>query len=235
MKPFLSVVIPAYNEAERLPRTLDRVLGYLAGRGFTWEVTVVDDGSTDGTGTVAAVPGVRVVRHERNFGKGRAVKTGMLSSTGEWRLFMDADGSSDVSLFDRLWGERGEAQVVIGSRVAPGSNVLVRQPLFRKSVGTISRIFMHAVGVLPEIHDTQCGFKLFSERAVLSVFPKVETDGWANDIEVLVLMKRAGFEIREVPLEWSDDDRSKFHWYSYLGMIRELIAVRIRLWSGRYR
>lgn len=234
MKPFLSVVIPAYNEEHRLPDTLRKVTDHLGKKKFTWEVIVVDDGSTDGTGRLSQTPGVRIEKHKCNYGKGRAIKTGMLVAEGEWRLFMDADGSVDISFFDRLWNERSLADVVIGSRIALGAYITLPQGAFRKTVGSLARNILPMLKILPHIRDTQCGFKLFSERAAESIFNRTKIDGWGSDIEMLTLADLGGFKVVEIPIEWADKPDSKFHFYNYINMLWELCSIKIRTWLGKY-
>src|SRR5262249_12291622 len=154
------IVIPAYNEAARLGPTLERVLAYLAGRGLDCEVRVVDDGSTDGTAEVAgafAGRGGDLYRHDRNLGKGAALRSGVLASRGERVLLVDADLSTPIEDLERLEPHLAQTQVVLGSRAVPGANVTVHQPFYRELMGRIFNRLIRILGVRG-FHDTQCGF-----------------------------------------------------------------------------
>jgi dolichyl-phosphate beta-glucosyltransferase len=185
----LSVVIPAWNEERRLPGTLARIVDFLAPRGQAFEVLVVDDGSTDGTARVVegfASPVVRLRRSDTNRGKGHAVRTGMLEARGGFCLMTDADLSTPIEELPKLEGALTEGTgVAIGSRAVPGSSVLVRQGAFREGMG---RLFNLAVRwlLLPDLRDTQCGFKLFTAEAARDAFEPTRLEGFCFDVEALV-------------------------------------------------
>jgi dolichyl-phosphate beta-glucosyltransferase len=203
-KPYLSVIIPAYNEELRLATTLAAAQSYALTKSFATEVIVVDDGSRDKTADRAAdalrgFAGGRLIRLPRNLGKGAAVKAGVLAARGELILFSDADLSTPIEELDKFlpWVEQG-FDVVIGSRALPGADIEVRQSRFRELMGkTFNRILRRAF--LEDIPDTQCGFKLFREKAAKAVFPLVETRGFSFDVEVLILCRRAGWRIGPRP------------------------------------
>jgi glycosyltransferase involved in cell wall biosynthesis len=212
--PLLSVIIPAYDEAERLPPTLRSVAAWLATQPFRAEVLVVDDGSTDDTSKVVhtltdEIPELRLVGSRPNRGKGHAVRMGMAVARGELRLFMVADGSVPITELPKLWLciESG-AGVAIGSRRAPGSQSALRQPWYRRLWSRLANRVVRA-GLLEGIRDTQCGFKLFSRQAADAIFPLVRTPGWGFDLEVLALARRLGHRIDEVPVAFTDDRRSR--------------------------
>ena len=197
MKRSLSIIIPAYNEAKRLPASLVKVRDYLNSAAWDFvEVIVVDDGSTDGTAKVAREAGVRLLENPGNRGKGYSVKHGMLEAKGEWALFTDADLSSPIGEVEKLWSaaEREGAEVAVGSRAVDRSLVGVHQPLAREAMGRIFNAGMRLVTGLP-FKDTQCGFKLFRSAAGREVFTRQQLDGFGFDVEVLFIAKQLGYKL----------------------------------------
>ena len=226
----LSVVIPAFNEEKRLPGTLAAILPFLRSRGETFEVVVVDDGSTDGTVEAArrAGPEVRVLQNPGNRGKGYSVRNGMLNATGAWRLMSDADLSTPIeelnTLVDAL---RGGAQIAIASRAVSGANLEKRQSLMRESSGRFFNLLVRVLH-LPGIRDTQCGFKLFSAVAAEAAFRDSTLDGFAFDVEALVRARRAGFAIREVAVTWRNDEQSRVSFGRGLAAFVDLFRLRFK-------
>lgn len=233
----LSIVLPAYNEAGRLPVTLDAVRSYLAERAISAEILVVDDGSTDETARVAAAPDVTALRYERNRGKGYAVRYGVLRAAGKRILTMDADLATPMAELEKLEAalEADPARgVAIGSRPLKESQLLVRQPLFRELAG---RTFNAAVQLLatPGLHDTQCGFKLFERSAAQAIFRRCTIDGFSYDVESLYLARRLGYGIAEVPVRWAHQE-SRAEWSATraqylrhgLRMLADLFRIRWR-------
>jgi dolichyl-phosphate beta-glucosyltransferase len=239
--PWLSIVIPAYNEAKRLPGTLSDVLQYLTKRDYSSEVLVVDDGSTDSTAKLVAdwhTPAVplRLVQHPdgRNHGKGAAVRRGMLVARGRRRLFMDADSSTSCHHLDTFlpYLEQG-FDIVIGSRDVAGAVIPVRQPWYKVLAGDAGNLFIRAIAV-PGIHDTQAGFKLFSERAVTDIFARLTLDRWGFDVEILAVARHLGYRVKELPITWRNDPESKVRLSSYFDVLWEVWKVRRNLRSGVY-
>jgi dolichyl-phosphate beta-glucosyltransferase len=240
-RPCLSVVIPAFNEETRLPETLREVLRYLAAREYSSEVVVVDDGSTDATAKVVAgwsappVP-LRLVRHPdgANHGKGAAVRRGMLAARGARRLFMDADNSTTCDQIAGFLPHLTEGyDVVIGSRDIAGSVIPIRQPWYKVLAGDAGNLFIRALAV-PGIRDTQAGFKLFTERAVEEIFPRLTLDRWGFDVEILAIARRRGLRIKELPITWRNHPESKVGLSSYFSVLREVWTVRRNLRSRVY-
>lgn len=203
----LSVVIPAYNEEVRLPRTLREIHAFLSERGYDAEILVVDDGSRDGTAAAArelgrTLPMIRVLSYGRNRGKGFAVRTGMLAATKEAALFCDADHSTPIGDIDGLWRafDRG-ADTVIASRHLAGSDIRLRQPLYRRVMGRAFNLIVSLFGIRG-IRDTQCGFKLFRTSLARRIFAATRTDGFAFDVEALMRARQEGSRIVEVPVRW---------------------------------
>jgi dolichyl-phosphate beta-glucosyltransferase len=231
----LSVVIPAFNEALRLPSYLDDVVSFLEGRGEPHEVVVVDDGSTDGTAALVRAlaahhPSVRLLPLGRNRGKGAAVRAGMLTATGAARLFTDADGATPIAELKRLEPALAAgADVVIGSRVLLDSAVAVRTRRHRVMAG---RVFNWLVArlVMGGVADSQCGFKLFTAAAAEALFGALKTTGFAFDVELLLRAQEAGYRIVEVPVNWADQAGSKVGVLtSGPGMLLQILRARARV------
>jgi len=233
--PYLSVVIPAYNEENRLGPTLETIKGYLAERDYTSEVLVVDNGSRDRTSEVARDGGVEVME-ERRRGKGAAVRTGMLAARGEYVLFSDADLSTPIEEVEKLLAElRAGADVAIASRGLPESNLVKRQPWYRELVGRAGNLLVRMVAVRG-IADTQCGFKLFPREIARRIFPAQRLTGAAFDVELLFIVQHAGWKIAEVPVTWIDSPDTRFSRVrDSLDALKDLVRIRINWLMGRYR
>jgi glycosyltransferase involved in cell wall biosynthesis len=211
-QPFLSVVIPAYNEAARIEDTLAQIHAYLSLRSYPWEIVVSDDGSVDRTARLvsafaAANPGVRLLSLEHR-GKGWAVQQGMLAATGVYRFLCDADLSMPVEQLARfLVPEVGEADILVGSRELAQSRRF-GEPARRRLMGRVFNLLIRTLA-LPGIQDTQCGFKLFRAETTLALFERQTLWGFAFDVEVLYLARRAGLVVREVAIDWHYGEGSK--------------------------
>lgn len=208
--PDLSVVIPAFNETNRLPPTVRAVEQYLRQSNRRSELIIVDDGSTDGTADVVdrmIREGLKlhVLKHDHNRGKGAAVRTGMLAATGEVVLFTDADLSTPIADVERLLDAiTAGADVAIGSRALDRSLIEVHQPWLRDRMGRVFNLFVQAI-LLPGLKDTQCGFKAFRRSAARDLFSVTESDGFEFDTEVLYRARRTGLAICEVPVHWRNN------------------------------
>ena len=229
-----SVVIPAYNEAERLRPSLESALAYFERTGRrpgSWEIVVVDDGSLDGTAAIAqefAARGVRVERYTPNRGKGAAVKAGLLASRGRTVLISDADFSTPIDEVEKLSARLVDAEVVIGSRAVSGSDVRERQPFYREWMGKIFNRVIRLAG-LRGFRDTQCGFKLFDGEAARRLAAEMTIDGFAFDVELLWLALARGYAVAEVGVVWINSAASKVHPIrSSLSMLRDLARIRWR-------
>ncbi len=232
--PTLSVVVPAYNEETRIHRTLMETLGFLSKGHPDHEILVVDDGSSDGTaGVVAGVeqehPTVRLLQLDRNRGKGAAVRRGMLEAKADYLLFMDADLSTPIEEVDRLLEyARGGVDVVVGSRALDGSDIRVRQPRFREVMGRTFNFLVRSA-LLGGFHDTQCGFKVFRRQAAQELFSKQTLEGFAFDVEILLLAKQLGYVTKEVPVIWRHEDNSKVSPLSdSTKMFTDLVRLRLK-------
>lgn len=248
-KPFLSIIIPAYNESERLPLTLVDMDKRLAGVKYSYEIIVVNDGSTDNTAEIvkkmaAAVKNLKLIDNRVNQGKGGVVKQGMLLAKGEYRLFTDADNSVSIDHFDRMVPylsasggsdkSKGEVyDVVIGSRAVKGSKLEPPQPFYRQILGKVGNLQIQILN-LPGIWDTQCGFKAFSEKAAEKIFSVSKINGWGFDIEALALARHFGYKIKEIPVLWINNTQSKVKLSAYLKTFVENVKIRWWITTGAY-
>jgi glycosyltransferase involved in cell wall biosynthesis len=237
LKRSISIIIPAYNEAKRLPASLVKVREYLSASQWDFvEVVVVDDGSGDSTVQLAREAGARVLQNPGNRGNGYSVKHGMLEAKGEWALFTDADLSSPIGELEKLWSavERDGAQVAVGSRAVDRSLVGVHQPMLREAVGRVFNAAMRLVTGLP-FKDTQCGFKLFQTSIGRKVFSRQQLDGFGFDVEVLFIAKKLGFRAVEVPVRWDNVEGTKVSLLLGFRAFLDLLKVRGNALQGKYK
>lgn len=232
--PSISIVIPAYNEEKRLPKTLDSILKYLAGRDFSaTEILVVDDGSKDGT--VAMVEGyarqnraIRLLQNPGNRGKGYSVRHGMLEAKADWVLFSDADLSAPIEDLDTLLAaaRKSNAEIVIGSRAVDRSMVGVRQSMWREMSGRTFNLIMRVATGLP-YQDTQCGFKLYTHSAAQAVFSRQTLDGFSFDVEDLVIAKQLGLRAVEVAVRWNNVEGTTVSTMQGVKSFVDLVKIRL--------
>jgi dolichyl-phosphate beta-glucosyltransferase len=209
------VVVPAYNEQGRIETSLKNIVDYMQGAGFGFEVIVVDDGSRDRTAEVVARiaredPRVRLVQNRRNAGKGSAVRNGVRSSSGDVVLFSDADLSTPIEEFEKLLPWVASSDLVIASRSLPDSNVLVHQPFYRELMGRIYNLLVRTL-VIRGLIDTQCGFKLMSRRAADAIFRRQRINSFSFDVEMILIARKLGYAVKEVPVRWINSRASKVH------------------------
>ena len=237
MPPFLSIIIPVYNEETRLPRALEQVFAYLEGQPFQAEVIVVENGSTDHTLEVArkltvSFPGLCLL-HEDLPGKGRAVRRGMLEATGEYRFFADADFSMPVTQINRFLPPACQSDIAIASREAPGA-IRYQEPPFRHFTGRVFNFFIRML-VLPGLQDTQCGFKCFRAAVVEDIFRFQTLTGWSFDVELLYIARRGGYTITEIGIPWYYNPGSKVNiLHDSWRMSLDLLAIRRNARRGVY-
>jgi glycosyltransferase involved in cell wall biosynthesis len=237
--PELSIVIPAFNEEQRLPSTLKSIAAFLSGRRARAEVIVVDDGSADGTarlvdGLRCQWPELRLLSNPGNRGKGYAVRHGMLAARGALILFSDADLAAPIHEIDKLIAAvLGGADIAIGSRCRR-ELIQAHQSAFREFAGrTFNRLLGFVLG-LP-FRDTQCGFKLFRREAAAQIVPLQRIERWAFDPELLYIAQRFGLRIAEVPVVWSHVPGTKIHVFrDSLRMFAEVVQVRWNAFTGKY-
>ncbi len=241
MPESVSIVVPAYNEAAHIGRCLESIGAFAAAWDRPVEIIVVDDGSADATAAIvesfpAQGPAVRLLRHERNLGKGAAVRTGFRAAGGEIVLFTDVDLSAPITEAPRLVDPiaAGRYDIVIGSRAIDPSHVKLHQSLFRRAAGRVfNRLVRLTAGL--DFHDTQCGFKAFRRTAAAGLFERQRVGGFAFDVELLFLASRSGLRILEVPVEWSHHQDSRVSLVHHTpGMLADLCRIRWHYWRGTY-
>jgi dolichyl-phosphate beta-glucosyltransferase len=230
----LSIVVPAYNEADRLPGSLQRTRDYFDAAGEDYEVIVVDDGSSDDTYNATMVlcdqwPQLKVIRFERNRGKGAAVRAGMLAASGEHRLFSDADLSTPLEELPKLRATlQGDVTVAIASRGLAESQIDVHQEKRRELMGRTYNRLLQLI-VLPGVHDSQCGFKVFTAAAALACFEPLRTMRFGFDAEVLLRARAYGWTIAEVPVRWRHVEASRVNSVRDASrMLFDLVLLRLR-------
>ena len=239
MQPFLSIVIPAYNEEPRIIRTLGQVVRYLNSRDYRWEIVVADDGSTDDTahlvdGFASRHRNIHLLRLTHR-GKGWAVKNGMLKAVGEYRFLCDADLSMPIEQVQRfLPPEVNGVDIAVGSREAPNSR-RIGEPWRRHLMGRFYNWLVRILAV-PGLNDTQCGFKCFRGSVVPELFGKQTLDGFAFDVEILFLAMKEGTTIHEIGIDWHYRERSKVNPIKdSIAMTRDLLRIRWRYAKGHYK
>jgi len=238
--PQLSIIIPAYNESARIERTLERVMSCVEKQGWDAEVLVVDDGSIDATAEIVQMwmdryPRLHLIKNDGNRGKGFSVRNGLLQAAGEVGMFTDADLSAPMEETELLLAAiRDGADVAIGSRWLDKTRQTIHQPLYRRFFGRCFNWVTRTVMGLP-FKDTQCGFKAFKRPAAQVIFRLQRIERWGFDPEILFIARKLGYEVREVPVTWGHDERSRM---SYLKdgmkMLEEMAVIRANSLAGRY-
>jgi glycosyltransferase involved in cell wall biosynthesis len=237
--PQVSIVVPAFNEAARIGDSLRRIQAFLREMPWSAEVLVVDDGSHDGTADVVEAmhfPGLRLIRNGINRGKGYSVKSGVLSSVGEYVIFSDADLSAPIEELQKLLraAQEQSADVAIGSRAINRALIEKHQSRGRELGGIVYNLMVRTILWL-RIHDTQCGFKLFRRARIIPVFEKMTITGFGFDPELLFLAARARLKIVEIPVRWSHAEGSKIRFMrDSVRMFSDLLRIRWNQITGRY-
>ena len=236
----LSAVIPAFNEAARIEKAINETSAYLSRNFGEFEIIVVDDGSLDNTvELVRKISGnsgrIRLIQNVLNQGKGLSVKRGVLVSRFDYVLFMDADLSTPVDELGRVMAAFSEGYgAVIGSRRMGGSQIEVYQPLLRRVSGALFHQLRKLL-LLRDISDTQCGFKCFTREAAGKIFSAQKIKGFTFDVEILLLAKKFGYNIKEVPVKWIDNPKSKLFFFRHFGnILADLAKITINNLFNRY-
>jgi len=242
MEPYLSVIIPAYNEEKRIGTTLAAIAKWLASQPYSSEIIIVIDGAKDNTAALSqqfasGKENIRVIDRKENRGKGYTVREGMLAARGEVRLFTDADNSTDISHFAKMKPlfDQGK-DIVICSRDpkdAPGARQAVPQPFAKRLMGNMGNLFIQIVAVYG-IWDTQCGFKAFNKKAAEKIFAVSKIDRWGFDIEALALARHFKFSISIVDAYWVNDTASHVKLSGYIGVLWETVKIRWGLITHQY-
>ncbi len=244
-KPYLSVIIPAYNEGSRkgneLEKNLQDIGTHLKQKGIDYEVIVINDGSKDNTvefvkSLSGLVSKIEIIDRKENRGKWYSVREGLLKANGKFRLFTDADGATSIVNMENFWREMKDGRdVIIGSRDMKESKIKKHQPKWKEVLGDAGNLFIQFLMGLRGIEDTQCGFKVLSEKATLDIIPKMKVDRWGGDFEMLMLAKKMGYEIVEIPVVWVDAGQSLVNVKAYINTLKELMQVKWRMLTGQYK
>jgi dolichyl-phosphate beta-glucosyltransferase len=242
-QPFLSVIIPAYKEGDRIGRNLLEIDQYLKGKNYTYEIIVIVDGSNDNTAEVACnyslqVPHLRVIDNKENHGKGYVVRQGLLEAKGRWRLFLDADGSTSITHLDSFEAQfEAGYDVIIGSRKIEDAFIQVHQPKYREVMGEMGNWLIRGVLGLWSYPDTQCGFKIISGTAAQEIAGRMVVDRFGFDFELIILAVKLGFKIKQMPVRWMNEEGSTVQLTGKNGFIQVLIDLfktKARLIFGAY-
>lgn len=242
-QPYLSVIIPAYKEGERIGRNLLEIEKYLSHQNFDYEVLVVVDGSPDNTAEVARnysshITNLRVIDNKENHGKGYVVRQGLLEAKGKYRVFLDADGSTSISHLEKFLPEfENGYDVVIGSRDIEGAFIQVHQPKHRELMGDGGNWLIRIILGLWKYPDTQCGFKMLSAKAAEEVASRMVVDRFGFDFELIVLAEKLGFKVKQMPVRWMNEEGSTVGLTGKNGFIQVLIDLfktKWRLITGKY-
>jgi dolichyl-phosphate beta-glucosyltransferase len=233
----LSLIIPAYNEGKVLKQNLSKIISYLEGKKYSWEIVVVDDGSRDNTLDIAKSfknKGVKAYQLEPNRGKGGALKEGFDKAAGEYLIFMDADLSVPLKNIDIFLGELKNNDVVIGSRRVEGSDIVVHQPLVRESMGKVYTLLTKIV-TATNLADYTCGFKGFKNDVGKRIFKSSHITRWSYDAEIMFLAHKFGYKIKQIPVEWFNRVDSRVRLGSAaITSFADLIKIRIYDLLGKY-
>ncbi len=240
-RPVLSVVIPAYNEERVIGKSLDEVREFLDDRGLAYEIIVVSDGSTDRTAEIVGkrsllCPGIRLIENERNMGKGFSVRQGCLAAEGEIVVFTDADLSYPISEVEKPLAliRGGKADLAIGSRTARGAMIQADIPPLRRLMSKVFNLFVRLIAIRG-IHDTQCGFKAFSNEAARAIFSRQTMTGFSFDVELIFIARKLGFRIVEFPIHWARSSESSVNPLTdSVKMFIDIIRIRLIDLRGGY-
>lgn len=240
VSPFISIVIPAYNEEKRLPKTLERVIEYMSGQKYAFEIIVVDDGSSDATGKIvrdkmSGNSSIRLMQNHKNRGKGFSVRSGISAAQGEYVFFSDADLSTPIEEIEKLLLRLKEGcDVAFASRGMRNSDVVVREAWYRDTMGKVFGFLVRNLAVRG-VHDSQCGFKGFRKSSAAKIFTLQLINGFAFDVEVLFIAKKLKMSTAEIPVRWIDAPKSKVNpILDSLKMLCELFRIRLNNLLGKY-
>jgi dolichyl-phosphate beta-glucosyltransferase len=242
-KPYISIIIPSYNEEKRISDTLKRVKEYMSSQDYPYEILVVIDGAKDKTAEISKSflenwPELRVIDNKQNNGKGYVVRQGMLEAKGDYRVFTDADNSTDISHLEKMVQKfKGGFDIVMGTRDykdAVGAKQAIPQSGFKRLLGNLGNLFIQIL-VVPGVWDTQAGFKGFSAQSAEKIFSQLKITRWGFDIEVWALARKFKYKITMIPIYWENNAESHVKASAYIAVLFETIKIRMNLWSGKYR
>jgi len=242
MNPYLSVIIPAYNEEKRITKNLKAISSYLEAQPYSYEIIVVNDGSKDNTAETVrdlglSIKNLRLIDRKENRGKGFTVREGMLNAKGKIRLFTDADNSTDISYFEKMrhFFDKGY-DIVISSRDskdAPGAGQVIKQPWYKRLLGNLGNLYIQILAV-PGIWDTQNGFKAFRDYAAEKIFKISRINRWAFDVEALALARKFNYKVGIIPVLWKNDPNSHVSLLSYARTLFEVLKIFYNIKFDKY-
>lgn len=242
-QPYLSVIIPAYKEGERMGKTLLEIQKYFNDKNYEWEIVIVVDGSPDNTAEIGRnyanqIKNLQVIDNKENHGKGYVVRQGLLEAKGKLRLFMDADGSTSITHLDKFLPEfENGYDVVVGSRDIEGAFVQIHQAKYKEMLGDMGNWAIRFVLGLWGFPDTQCGFKMISEKAAKEVASRMVIDRFGFDFELIKLAKDLGFKVKQLPVRWLNEEGSTVTLTGpngYIQVFVDLFKMKWRLMRGKY-
>ncbi len=241
-KKYLSIIIPAYKEKDRIKSNLEEIREYLDSKEIDYEVLVVIDGSNDGTYEVVSefkkqMKQLRIIRNKINRGKGYVVRQGLMEAKGKYRAFLDADGSTSIKHLDLAFEKIKDNDLVIGSRDIEGANIAINQSKLREFMGTMGNLLIRSVLGLWKYPDTQCGFKFMTGELADDVVHRMKVDRFGFDFELIVLAKKLNYRLVQIPVEWVNKDGTNVELFGpngFFQVIIDLFKVRIRLWRNDY-
>lgn len=238
----LSVIVPAHNEEKNLALNIEKFNDYLRRQNYDYEIIVINDGSTDKTGEIAEKLAAKnknltLINNKNNQGKGAAVRRGILSAHGEYRLFIDADNATSIDHIDKIWKffDNG-CDIVIGSRNsrdAEGAYQALPQPMWKRFLGICGNRVIQSLAV-KGIYDTQCGFKAFTKKAVEVIIPRTTVSRWSLDAEILAIAQIYGYKITAIPVRWINSPNSRVGVKGYFLSFCEVFKIKWNLITGKY-
>lgn len=238
----LSVIVPAFNEAQTLENNIREFDKYLSRQNYDYEIIIINDGSSDNTAAIARelglkLPKLRFIDNQVNQGKGAAVKQGFQEAEGNFQLFLDADNATSIDHLEKVWEQiENGFDVVIGSRNSldvAGAWQEIKQPLWKRSLGKMGNLIIQSLTV-PGIWDTQCGFKVFSKNSIQKIISRQTINRWAFDVELLVLAKKNNFKIAKIPVVWKNSTASRVGIKGYFNSLKEIFKIAWNKFRGRY-
>lgn len=238
----LSVIVPAFNEAQTLEKNICEFDKYLSRQNYDYEIIVINDGSSDNTAAIARelaleLPKLRFIDNQVNQGKGAAVKQGFQEAEGNYQLFLDADNATSIDHLEKVWEQiENGFDVVIASRNSldvADTWQEIKQPLWKRSLGKAGNLIIQTLTV-PGIWDTQCGFKVFSKNSIQKIIPHQTINRWAFDVELLVLAKKNNFKIAKIPVVWKNSTQSRVGIKGYFISLKEILKIAWNKFRGRY-
>jgi len=239
---YLSIIIPAYNEEDNLIDTTSAFNDYLNRQPYDYEIIIVNDGSTDGTAAIAheiskQEKTITLISNKINQGKGSAVRQGLAKANGDFRLFIDADNATSIDHLDKVWSQFSKGcQVVIGSRNyrdCPDAEQIIKQSFLKRTIGVLGNKLIQRLVDL-NIWDTQCGFKIFTEEAAKQIIPKLTTNRWLFDAEMLVIAKSHNLKIGIIPVKWRNSSFSRVGLQGYINSLFDLLKIKLNILNKKY-